>query len=108
MDYESLAGNGNAGNSNFHPAVPMAPSAALHFGPFAPQFSAQVQLDTKVMRVKSDTFLYPFIQNGLRKLAVLPDYKAKLFEIRSNILHHHFYLFRVIIHGQTSLAFSAG
>ena len=56
MDYESLAGNGNAGNSNFHPAVPMAPSAALHFGPFAPQFSAQVQLDTKVMRVKSDTF----------------------------------------------------
>ena len=53
MDYESLAGNGNAGNSNFHPAVPMAPSAALHFGPFAPQFSAQVQLDTKVMRVKA-------------------------------------------------------
>ena len=79
MDYESLAGNGNAGNSNFHPAVPMAPSAALHFGPFAPQFSAQVQLDTKVMRVKSHTFCNPFIQNGLTKLIVLLDYKAKLF-----------------------------
>ena len=76
MDYESLAGNGNAGNSNFHPAVPMAPSAALHFGPFAPQFSAQVQLDTKVMRVKKRyQLLQPFHTKDLTKLAILYNYR---------------------------------
>ena len=32
--------------------IPTLLCSCLHFGPFAPQFSAQVQLDTKVMRVK--------------------------------------------------------
>ena len=35
MDYESL------GTGTFHP---VAPSAALHFGPFAPQFGAAAQV----------------------------------------------------------------
>ena len=37
MDYESL---GSAASGTFHPIAP----SALHFGPFAPQFSSQVHL----------------------------------------------------------------
>ena len=49
MDYESLAGNWNAANSNFHPAELMAPSAALHFCPFDPHdFSVKLYLSTKL------------------------------------------------------------
>ena len=41
MDYESL---GSAAAGTFHPIAP----SALHFGPFAPQFSSQVHLPNSI------------------------------------------------------------
>lgn len=42
MDYESL---GSAASGTFHPIAP----SALHFGPFAPQFSSQVHLTPEAL-----------------------------------------------------------